>query len=171
MLFPKAQYSDLGASSSKRGVAILTDKSNSKEKHFGLPGFLPPMTWSEVSRTSTASIYNDPNSSVRYTCRSHPENRPLAVLTRYLKRKGSQLELTPEGHATITEVVLTALLMLCGPNDWKAVAGVGVPTEEVRGDLGPLGGLTVGEEMVSDLDGWAGPPELMRLRIGVQQES
>ncbi|KAG9075038.1 hypothetical protein FRC06_010312 [Ceratobasidium sp. 370] len=135
-----------------------------KEKQFGHPDFLQPITWTEVSRTSTASIYNDPNTSIRYTCRSYPDNRPLAVLTRYLKRKGTQLELTPEGHAMIVEVVLTALLVVCGSKDWKAVAGAGVPTEEAR-SVAEGGSLTVGEEMVSDLDGWAGPPELMRLRM------
>ncbi|KAG8719183.1 hypothetical protein FRC08_003467 [Ceratobasidium sp. 394] len=148
-------------------IADIVHKSSifgsRKEKQFGHPNFLQPITWAEVSRTSTASIYNDPNTSIRYTCRSYPDNRPLAVLTRYLKRKGTRLELTPEGHAMIVEVVLTALLVVCGPNDWKEVAGAGVPTEVAGG--GTAGSsLTVGEEMVSDLDGWAGPRELMRLR-------
>ncbi|KAG8739531.1 hypothetical protein FRC10_005479 [Ceratobasidium sp. 414] len=134
-----------------------------KEKQFGHPDFLQPIAWTEVSRTSTASIYNDPNTSIRYTCRSYPDNRPLAVLIRYLKRKGTRLELTPEGHTMMVEVVLTALLVVCGFNDWKAVAGAGVPTEEARNGTGG-GSLTIGEEMVSELDGWAGPPELMRLR-------
>ncbi|KAG8721054.1 hypothetical protein FRC09_008558 [Ceratobasidium sp. 395] len=141
-----------------------------KEKRFGHPDFLPSIVWTEVSRTSTASIFNDPNASIRYTCRSYPDNRPLAVLTRYSKRKGTQLELTPEGHAMIIEVVLTALLMICKPDDWKVVAGAGVPTDEVTGgtreNSHPSNVLTVGEEMVSDLDGWAGPPALMRLRTG-----
>ncbi|KAG8775966.1 hypothetical protein FRC12_001170 [Ceratobasidium sp. 428] len=139
-----------------------------KEKRFGHPDFLPSIVWTEASRTSTASIFNDPNASIRYTCRSHPDNRPLAVLTRYLKRKGTELELTPEGQAIIIEVVLTALLMICKLDDWKVVAGAGVPTEEVIGgtreNSHPSNVLTVGEEMVSDLDGWAGPPALMRLR-------
>ncbi|KAG8715734.1 hypothetical protein FRC09_016344, partial [Ceratobasidium sp. 395] len=141
-----------------------------KGKRFGHSDFLPSMVWTEVSRTSTASIFNDPNASIRCTCRSHPDSRPLAVLTRYLKRKGTQLELTPEGHAIIIEVVLTALLMICKPDDWKVVAGAGVPTEEVTGgtreNSHPSNVLTVGEEMVSDLDGWAGPSALMRLRTG-----
>ncbi|KAG9123049.1 hypothetical protein FRC07_000306 [Ceratobasidium sp. 392] len=155
-----------------REIAEVTQKSKMfgprKKKRFGHPGFLPFVTWAEVSRTSTASIYNDPNASIRYECRSHPEDQPLAVLTLYLKRKGTQLELTPEGHGLLVEVILTALLITCKPSDWKAVAGAGVPTEEVRGvggrDSSSANTLTVGEEMVSSLDGWAGPPELMRLR-------
>ncbi|QRV85563.1 hypothetical protein RhiJN_27631 [Ceratobasidium sp. AG-Ba] len=136
-----------------------------KEKHFGLSGFIPNVTWTEVSRTSTASIYNDPNTSIRYTCRSQSDNRPLAVLARYTKRKGTRLELTPDGHEAIVEVILTALLVVHGINDWKEVSGEGVPIEETI-DATPEGSLALGEEMISDLDGWAGPPELMRLRLG-----
>ncbi|KAB5593748.1 hypothetical protein CTheo_2828 [Ceratobasidium theobromae] len=109
--------------------------------------------WSEVSRSSTASIYLDRDMHVRYTCR---DERPLGVLTRYLKRRGTRLEVTPQGHGLLVGLLVSALVVTCH-GEWKKVAGVGVGITEREQ-------LVLGEEMVSDLDGWAGPVELMRLR-------
>ncbi|KAG8682250.1 hypothetical protein FRC11_000076 [Ceratobasidium sp. 423] len=126
---------------------------------------LPTLTsyWTTTPQTSSASIYPDPNAHTRYECRiSSPQNRPLALLTHYLKRKGTAMELTPEGHGVLVEVFVGALVLIYGTTgEWKKVTGVGrnVSAEGLE--------LVLGEEMVSDLDGWAGPVELMRLR---QQE-
>ncbi|CUA67279.1 hypothetical protein RSOLAG22IIIB_13358 [Rhizoctonia solani] len=126
---------------------------------------LPTLTshWTITPQTSSASIYPDPNAHIRYECRSAPpENRPLALVTHYLKRKGTVVELTPEGHSVLPEVLVSALILIYGATgEWKKVTGVGT---NVSGEGLEL---VLGEEMVSDLDGWAGPVELMRLR---QQE-
>ncbi|CAE6478936.1 unnamed protein product [Rhizoctonia solani] len=119
--------------------------------------------WSITPETSSASIYPNPNTYIRYECRiTPPQNRPLALLMHYLKRKGTVMELTPEGHGALIEVFIGALVLMYGTTrEWKKVTGVGR-------DVGREGlELVLGEEMVSDLDGWAGPVELMRLR---QQE-
>ncbi|CAE6515984.1 unnamed protein product [Rhizoctonia solani] len=123
---------------------------------------LPTLTshWTITPQTSSTSIYPDPNAHIRYECRSTPpDNRPLALLTHYLKRKGTVMELTPEGHGVLIEVIIGALVLACGATGaWKKVTGVG------RNISGEGVEMVVGEEMVSDLDGWAGPVELMRLR-------
>ncbi|KAH7325495.1 hypothetical protein B0J17DRAFT_681572 [Rhizoctonia solani] len=123
---------------------------------------LPSLTsyWTTTTQTSSASLYPDPNAHVRYECRTTPpENRPLAVLTYYLKRKGTAMELTPEGHGALVEVLVGALIVIYGATEeWKKITGVGTSV----GEDGLK--LVLGEEMVSDLDGWAGPVELMNLR-------
>ncbi|KAG8730335.1 hypothetical protein FRC11_006946 [Ceratobasidium sp. 423] len=122
---------------------------------------LPTVTsyWTTSQHISSASIYPDPNAHIRYECRTPPPgNRPLALLTHYLRRKGTVMELTPEGHAVLAEVLISALTLIYGTGDeWKKVAGVGIHVGEEALEL------VIGEEMVSDLDGWAGPVELMRL--------
>ncbi|QRV94321.1 hypothetical protein RhiJN_22339 [Ceratobasidium sp. AG-Ba] len=114
-----------------------------------------------TSRTSSSlSVASSPSSSVRYVCRSHPDGRPLAVLYRRLTSAGTQLELTPEGWDILDSVLVTGLLVVCGSHDWKRVAGIGVPVtrgEEVEE------GMAVGEEMVTGLDGWTSPPELVEI--------
>ncbi|CAE6526540.1 unnamed protein product [Rhizoctonia solani] len=123
---------------------------------------LPALTsyWNITAQISSASIYPDPNAHVRYECRTIPPgNRPLALFTHYLKRKGTVMELTPEGHGVLIEVLLGGLILIYGATEeWKKVTGVGT---SVGGDGSEL---VLGEEMVSDLDGWAGPEELMSLR-------
>ncbi|QRV79684.1 hypothetical protein RhiJN_07699 [Ceratobasidium sp. AG-Ba] len=114
---------------------------DNRERRFGLPNFLPWITWTEMtstSRTSSSlSVASSPSSSVRYVCRSHPDGRPLAVLYRRLTSAGTQLELTPEG--------------------WDILDSVLVTGEEVEE------GMAVGEEMVTGLDGWTSPPELVEI--------
>ncbi|KAJ1300821.1 hypothetical protein OPQ81_002461 [Rhizoctonia solani] len=116
--------------------------------------------WTTTPQTSAASIYPDPNANIRYECRTTPpQGRPLALLMHYLKRKGTVMEFTPEGHSILLELFVGALILIYGiTGEWKKVTGVGTNVGE--GGLG----LALGEEMVSDLDGWAGPVELMRLR-------
>ncbi|KAG8721025.1 hypothetical protein FRC08_016335 [Ceratobasidium sp. 394] len=136
-----------------------------RERRFGSPNFLPWITWTEASSrtTSSLSVSSSP-SSVRYICRSHPDARPLAVLSRRLTSAGTQLELTPEGWDILDAVLLTGLLVICGSHDWKRVAGIGVPVrqpEEGEGEDGD--GMALGEEMVTGLDGWTSPPELVEM--------
>ncbi|KAF8704738.1 hypothetical protein RHS03_05788, partial [Rhizoctonia solani] len=116
--------------------------------------------WTATPQTSPASIYPDPNAHIRYECRTAPpQNHPLALLIHYLKRKGTTIELTPEGHNVLVEIFTAVLVLIYGTTgEWKKLTGVGT---NVSGE-GPE--LVLGEEMVSDLDGWAGPVELMRLR-------
>lgn len=140
---------------------------DSRERRFGSPNFLPWITWAETSsasRTSSSlSVSSSPSSSVRYVCRSHPDGRPLAVLSRRLISAGTQLELTPEGWDILDAVLITGLLVVCGSHDWKRVAGIGVPVtrgEEVEE------GMAVGEEMITGLDGWTSPPELVEIVSG-----
>ncbi|KAG9124879.1 hypothetical protein FRC07_009895 [Ceratobasidium sp. 392] len=134
-----------------------------RERRFGSPNFLPWITWTEGSSRSSSSSSISSSSSVRYICRSHPDGRPLAVLSRRLTSAGTQLELTPEGYDILDAVLLTGLLVICGSHDWKRVAGIGVPVQhgdEERDEM------ALGEEMVTGLDGWTSPPELVEMSIG-----
>ena len=146
-----------------------------RERRFGLPGFLPWMTWIEASSRAGSSLSLSSNSSsIQYTCRSHPDGRPLAVLSRRLTSAGTQLELTPEGYDNLDAVLLTGLLVVCGSHDWKRVAGIGVPANFSRSRQGreraasidEEDGMAVGEEMVTGLDGWASPPDLFEMSPG-----
>ncbi|KAG8779642.1 hypothetical protein FRC12_024001 [Ceratobasidium sp. 428] len=142
-----------------------------RERRFGSPNLLPWITWTEASSRTSSSLSlstsstSSSSSSVRYICRSHPDGRPLAVLSRRLTSAGTQLELTPEGWDILDAVLLTGLLVICGSHDWKRVAGIGVPVrpteEDEDGD-----GMAVGEEMVTGLDGWTSPPELVEMGAG-----
>ncbi|KAG8734281.1 hypothetical protein FRC10_011801 [Ceratobasidium sp. 414] len=135
-----------------------------RERRFGSHNFLPWITWAEASsRTSSSlSLASSSSSSVRYICRSHPDGRPLAVLSRRLTSAGTQLELTPEGWDILDAVLLTGLLVICGSHDWKRVAGIGVPVQQPEeGEDGD--GMALGEEMVTGLDGWTSPPELVEM--------
>jgi len=142
-----------------------------RERRFGAPGFLPWITWTETSSraASSLSLSSNSSSSVRYTCRSHPAGRPLAVLSRRLTSAGTQLELTPEGWDILDAVLLTGLLVVCGSHDWKRAAGIGMPVRHERDggnsidELDGLDGMAVGEEMVTGLDGWTSPPELVEM--------
>ncbi|EUC62950.1 transmembrane protein, putative [Rhizoctonia solani AG-3 Rhs1AP] len=107
---------------------------------------LPSLTthWTITPHTSSASIYPDPNAHIRYECRSVlPENRPLALLTYYLKRRGTVMELTPEGHNVLVEVLVGVLVLMYGATgEWKKVTGcylVEPPQEfdEEGKELGP----------------------------------
>ncbi|KAG9100065.1 hypothetical protein FRC06_004571 [Ceratobasidium sp. 370] len=134
-----------------------------RERRFGSLNFLPWITWTEASShtSSSLSVSSSP-SSVRYLCRSHPDGRPLAVLSRRLTSAGTQLELTPEGWDILDAVLLTGLLVICGSHDWKRVAGIGVPVRQPEeGEDGD--GMALGEEMVTGLDGWTSPPELVEM--------
>ncbi|CAE6506273.1 unnamed protein product [Rhizoctonia solani] len=140
-----------------------------RERRFGSPGFLPWITWTEASSrpSSSLSLATTSHSSIRYTCRSHPDGRPLATLSRRITSAGTSLELTPEGRDLIDAVILTGLLVLCGSHDWKRVSGIGVPIHG-RGELdrASVDGMAVGEEMITGLDGWASPPDLVELSPG-----
>ncbi|KAL5637426.1 hypothetical protein ACGC1H_003999 [Rhizoctonia solani] len=141
-----------------KNKSSIFNKASRKLQVYTLPNLTTH--WTITPHTSSASIYPDPNAHIRYECRSvPPENRPLALLTHYLKRKGTIMEMTPEGHGVLVEVLVGALVLMYGATgDWNKVTGVGMNI----GGEGPE--LVLGEEMVSDLDGWAGPVELMRLR-------
>ncbi|CUA69755.1 hypothetical protein RSOLAG22IIIB_08678 [Rhizoctonia solani] len=139
-----------------------------RERRFGSPGFLPWITWTEASNrpSSSLSLATTSSSSIRYTCRSHPDGRPLATLSRRITSAGTSLELTPEGRDLIDAVILTGLLVLCGSHDWKRVSGIGVPIRGQEPDRASVDGMAVGEEMITGLDGWASPPDLVELSPG-----
>lgn len=158
------------------------DTAHCRERRFGSHGFLPWMTWTEASSRTSSSLSvssSSLSSSVRYTCRSHPDGRPLAVLSRRLTSAGTQLELTPEGWDLLDAVMLTCILVVCGSHDWKRVAGIGVPVglsqsqNRNRGNSRRQGSIderedvmAIGEEMITGLDGWASPPNLADMSPG-----
>ncbi|CAE7204875.1 unnamed protein product [Rhizoctonia solani] len=137
-----------------------------RERRFGSPGFLPWITWTEASSRTSSSLSlatTSSSSSIRYTCRTHPDGRPLATLSRRITSAGTSLELTPEGWDLLDAIILTGMLVLCGSHDWKRVSGIGVP---VRGQEQAIDAMAVGEEMITGLDGWASPPDLVELSPG-----
>ncbi|CCO30938.1 hypothetical protein BN14_04972 [Rhizoctonia solani AG-1 IB] len=144
-----------------------------RERRFGSPGFLPWITWTEASSRASSTISlstSSSSSSIRYTCHSHPDRRPLATLSRRITSAGTTLELTPEGWDVLDSIILTGLLVLCGSHDWKRVSGIGVPirTEEPDPDRASMDmdAMAVGEEMITGLDGWTSPPDLLDLSPG-----
>ncbi|CAE6386323.1 unnamed protein product [Rhizoctonia solani] len=140
-----------------------------RERRFGSPGFLPWITWTEASSRASSSLSlatSSPSSSIRYTCRSHPDGRPLATLSRRITSAGTSLELTPEGWDLLDAVILTGLLVLCGSHDWKRVSGIGVSIHGHEPDRVSVDAMAVGEEMITGLDGWASPPDLLELSPG-----
>ncbi|CAE6467632.1 unnamed protein product [Rhizoctonia solani] len=141
----------------KKGCSFFT-KANQKYRVCTLPTLTS--YWTTTSHTSSDSIYPDLNAHICYECcTAPPAKHPLALLTHYLKRKGTVMELTPEGHNALAQVLIGALILIYSTADkWKKVAGVGTHMGKEAKEL------VLGEEMVSDLDGWAGPLELMRLR-------
>ncbi|KAG8936797.1 hypothetical protein FRC02_011376 [Tulasnella sp. 418] len=76
-------------------------------RRFGLPGFLPWLQWME-----------DPPA---WQCVSHPGRRPLALLDRRFLTAGTNLEVTMEGLEYIDALVLTVILVVQGPADWRAL--------------------------------------------------
>ncbi|CAE6478511.1 unnamed protein product [Rhizoctonia solani] len=141
-----------------------------RERRFGAPGFLPWITWTEGSSRTSSSLSlatSASSSSIRYTCRSHPDGRPLATLSRRITSAGTSLELTPEGWDLLDSIILTALLVLCGSHDWKRVSGIGVSIHGHEPDrAASIDVMAVGEEMITGLDGWASPPDLVELSPG-----
>ncbi|KAF8750957.1 Josephin protein [Rhizoctonia solani] len=100
-----------------------------------------------------------------------PRRTPLATLSRRITSAGTTLELTPEGWDLLDSIILTSLLVLCGTHDWKRVSGIGVPVraqepDPDRASLDTMDAMAVGEEMITGLDGWASPPDLLELSPG-----
>ncbi|KAG8730034.1 hypothetical protein FRC11_007515 [Ceratobasidium sp. 423] len=140
-----------------------------RERRFGSHGFLPWITWTEASSRAASSLSlatSASSSSIRYTCRSHPDGRPLATLSRRITSAGTTLELTPEGWDLLDSVILTSLLVLCGSHDWKRVSGIGVPIRGQEPYRASMDAMAVGEEMITGLDGWASPPDLAEMSPG-----
>ncbi|KAJ1304887.1 hypothetical protein OPQ81_006021 [Rhizoctonia solani] len=140
-----------------------------RERRFGSPGFLPWMTWTEASSRTSSSLSLSASaspSSIRHICRSHPDGRPLATLSRRITSAGTTLELTPEGWDLLDSVILTGLLVLCGSHDWKRVSGIGVPIRGQGPDRASMDDMAIGEEMITGLDGWASPPDLVEMSPG-----
>lgn len=83
-----------------------------------MPDFLPWLQWTE----------NPPS----WSCASHPGRMPLAILDRRFMTAGTKLEVTMEGLEYLDALVLTTILVVHSPFDWKRPGNPRRTTEPVR---------------------------------------